>query len=238
MGRMGREIAALCGDMGFTVAAGADVKGGEAAFPLYASLALCTQSADVLLDFSRAGNLPEVLRYATAHSLPCVIGTTGLGEAQRALLRDAAKHIPVCYAENFSPGAHALKQLAVQAGALLPAWDIEIIERHHRGKPDAPGGTAMALYAALSGAQSAPVYGRHAAHAARGRGEIGIHAVRGGTVPGTHEAGFYGQEESLALVHITQSRAVFARGALRAAAFVLKRPAGLYGMEDMMGDAP
>lgn len=232
---MGRQIALLAEDAGFAVAAGVDAREGEADFPLYKSLALCPARADVLVDFSRAAHLPQVLEYALARAMPLVAGTTGLSEKHREALQSAARQIPVFYAENYSPGMHALLALSRKAACLLPGWDIEIIERHHRHKADAPGGTALRLYHAVAGENATMACGRCGAALAREKGEIGVHAVRGGTLAGTHEIGFYGAEETLYLTHAAQSAAVFARGALRAAAFLLARPPGLYGMDDLPG---
>ena len=233
-GRMGHAIAALSAEYGFTVAAGVDVNTAEKTdFPLYSSYALCREEADCLIDFSRPAHLAQTLRYAREHRLPALIGTTGLEDAHERMIHDAAQDIPVLQSVNFSPGIHVLKRLTAQTAAWLKDYDVEIIERHHAGKADAPGGTALMLYDAASQPQTQPVYGRHAALQKRLPQEIALHAVRGGTLCGTHEAGFYGQDEHLLLIHTAESRDVFARGALKAAQWLLKQPSGRYTMDDL-----
>lgn len=233
-GRMGREIAALCREYGFTPAAGIDVKTEEQGdFPLYSSYALCREKADLLIDFSRAAHLAQTLQYAVQNRLPLVIGTTGLDAAHERMIDDAARQIPLLQAANFSLGIHALKALCRKASQLLPDFDIEIIERHHAQKADAPGGTALLLYEAVSTAQTQPVYGRHAALQKRREHEIGLHALRGGTLCGSHEAGYYGSGEHLLLTHVAEDRSIFARGALKGARFLLSQKPGRYTLDDL-----
>lgn len=233
-GRMGRAVAALSAEYGFSVAAGIDVNTADKeAFPLYSSYALCHEKADCLIDFSRPAHLPQTLQYAREHQLPLLVGTTGLESAHDHMLTDAAQHIPVLQSVNFSPGIYVLKRLTAQTAAWLKGYDIEIVERHHANKADAPGGTALLLYKAAAAAQTQPVYGRHTALQRRSPQEIGLHAVRGGTLCGMHEASFYGHDEHLTLVHTAESRDVFARGALKAAKWLLDQPPGRYSMEDL-----
>jgi len=235
-GRMGRKIALLCREYGFEPVAGIDVKTEEQSdFPLYSSYALCREKADLLIDFSRAAHLPQTLRYAAEHRLPLVIGTTGIKDAHERMINSVAQHIPVLQAANFSPGVMALKALCCAAAKYLPDFDIEIIERHHAQKADAPGGTALMLYSAVAPADAQPVYGRQTALQKRSKQEIGLHALRGGTLLGTHEMGFYGPDEHLLLQHTAEDRSVFARGALKAAAWLINQPASRYDIGDVMG---
>ena len=236
MGKMGREVARAAKDNGFEIVAGIDAcASDEAAFPLYADFSgAIREEADVIIDFSRPAALPGLLQYALAHQLPCVLASTGYGEKERALISEAAKTVPVFVSANMSVGIYALKQLIRQAKALLPDADIEIIEKHHRQKEDAPSGTARALVAALTEPDTRVVCGREGLDTKRRAGEIGVHAVRGGTLSGEHEVDFLMNNEMISITHSAQSRAIFAEGALRAARFLLHKPAGLYGMDELM----
>lgn len=232
---MGRQIAALSREYRFTTIAGIDVKTEEQGdFPLYSSYALCHEKADLVIDFSRAAHLPQTLRYALENQLPLVIGTTGLENAHERMIDEAARQIPLLQSANFSLGVQALKVLCQTAAEMLPDFDIEIIERHHAQKADAPGGTAMLLFHAVAQPQSQPVFGRHAALQKRAREEIGLHALRGGTLCGTHEAGFYGPGEHLLLSHIAEDRSIFARGALQCAQWLLHQKPGRYSMDSLI----
>ena len=233
-GRMGREIAALSRAYDFMPTAGIDVKTEEQSdFPLYSSYTLCREQADLLIDFSRAAHLAQTLQYAVKNQLPLVIGTTGLDAAHERMIDNAAGDIPILQEANFSLGIHALKALCRKASELLPDFDIEIIERHHAQKADAPGGTALLLYEAVATPQTQPVYGRHAALQKRSEHEIGLHALRGGTLCGSHEAGFYGCGEHLLLTHVAEDRSIFARGALKGARWLLSQKPGRYTLDDV-----
>ena len=234
-GRMGRLLWELAPQAGFEVVAGIDAeKGAEDARPVYAAFAVCHEQADVLVDFSAPSALPELLAFAISRRLPCVLGATGYTESDHRRMAEAARQVPVLYSSNMSPGMHVLKYLAREAHRLLPQLDVEIVERHHRGKVDAPSGTALALYEAVKGEGTTPVFGRHGVVGPRATGEVGLHAVRGGSLAGEHEVGFYGRGEHLLLTHRAEDRTVLAQGALRAAAFVLQQPAGLYGMDNLL----
>lgn len=232
---MGQQIAALCAQYGFRIAAGIDVNQQEqSGFPLCSSYALCQQTADIVIDFSRAAHLPQTLAFSVDRRLPLVIGTTGLEAAHQRLIDQAAQHIPVLQSANFSLGIQILQKLSHLAAEYLPDFDIEIIERHHAAKADSPGGTALMLYDAVADAASQPVYGRNTALHIRKKQEIGLHAIRGGTLCGTHETGFYGPEEHLLLIHTAESRSVFAHGALKAAKWLIGKPAGRYDLSDIL----
>ena len=166
----------------------------------------------VIVDFSHPDALPVLLE----SGLPLVIGTTGHSAAQQAAIRESARKRPVFVASNFSPGVHALRQAARLVKELLPGWEITLVERHHAQKQDAPGGTAREL-ARDAGLPADRVF-----------------SLRAGTVSGLHELTFYGPEEALTLLHLAESRAVFAHGALRAARWLDRRPPGLYGMDDLL----
>lgn len=193
------------------------------------------EAPDVAIDFSYPGDLADVLASATARGIPLVIGRTGLDEASEAAIAEAARQIAIVRAGNFSPGVTVMQRVAREmAAALGDGYDIEIVETHHRMKLDAPSGTAqMLVHAVDEGGKRPVVYGREGAQAKRGR-EIGVHALRGGTVCGEHTLHFLGDMEALSLTHRAEDRRIFAIGALRAARYVPGRPAGLYTMEDVL----
>lgn len=237
LGRMGYEVARAAKEYGFEIAAGIDASANkDAGFPLYAGFSdQIREEADVIIDFSRASALPGLLSYALEHKLPCVLASTGYGEKEQQLIADAAREIPVFVSANMSVGVYVLKQLIRAAKGLMPQADIEIIEKHHRQKEDSPSGTAAALAAVLTDADTRLVYGRQGLNTKRRSGEIGIHSVRGGTVCGEHEVDFLMDNEVITITHSAQNRGIFASGALRAAGFLLSQPAGLYGMDDLLG---
>lgn len=189
---------------------------------------------DVAIDFSYPGNLDMMLETATRRAFPLVIGTTGLTPAQGEQIRAAGEKIPIVWANNFSTGVTVLCRLARMAANALDGFDIEIVETHHNQKEDAPSGTAKALLAAVDPNGAHPVvHGREGRPGKRGN-EIGMHALRGGTVAGEHSVYFFGNMEEIELRHRADSREIFAAGALRAAAFALKAKPGVYNMEDVL----
>jgi 4-hydroxy-tetrahydrodipicolinate reductase len=246
-GRMGREIcrAALeseeCELAGGTVRPGSDDLGadlGELCGAGRAGVAATEdppQDADVLIDFTT----PEATVGHLAYRKPVVIGTTGLAEDERAEIEAAAGNVPVVLAPNMSVGVNLLVEMVRDLAARLGAgYDIELVEAHHRGKRDAPSGTALLLARAAAEGRNrrledVAVYGRHGV-APRGEGEIGIHAVRGGAVVGEHRLTFYSEGEEVEVTHRARSRRTFATGALRAAAFAAQAEPGLYTMQDVL----
>ena len=193
--------------------------------------------ADVIIDFSYPGNLEGILERAVQDDCAVVIGTTGYSEAQLEQIREASKTLRIMYSSNYSVGVAVLKRaVALVASALKDSFDIEIVETHHNQKADAPSGTAKMLLNAVDPDGSfRRVYGREGMPGARGH-EIGIHALRGGSVAGEHSVFFFGPDESLEFRHSAASRKIFAMGALRAARYVAGRPAGLYCMDDVLGE--
>jgi 4-hydroxy-tetrahydrodipicolinate reductase len=197
--------------------------------------------AQVVVDFSAPEATAEVLRAAAQHGVACVVGTTGLTVEARAALEDAVRVVPVVAAPNMSVGVQVLGHVLREALRLLgPGFDVEIIEAHHRQKVDAPSGTALRLaeiaaQALGTSVEQAGRHGRQGNTGVRGPSEIGLHAVRGGDIVGDHTVLLAGNGERLEFVHRTHSRAVFAAGALRAARWVVGKPAGRYGMGDVLG---
>ena len=238
LGRMGRAVTELAAARGHEVVAGIDVAAGAAAYPVFSDWA-SVPAADAVVDFSNPAALAAELEYATAHGLPLVLCTTGLSAEQMAAVQDAATRIPVFFSSNMSLGVAVLSALTKKAAAVLgDTFDIEIVEMHHNQKLDAPSGTALMLAdAAKAGLSFEPeyTYDRHTRRQKRDKKEIGIAALRGGTVVGEHSVYFAGEQEVITLSHSAGSRSVFAAGALTAAAFLQGKPAGMYSMEDIIG---
>lgn len=246
-GRMGRAVAeAAAGSDGkFAVIAGIDVTAPSAAspFPVYTSPAEFPERAEVIVDFSHHSALPGLLEYAVRTKTPAVIATTGHTDEETSLMRDAAGHIPVFFSRNMSLGVNLLIELCRKAELTLgEGFDVEIIEKHHNQKLDAPSGTALMIADAVKEAASQGgngereyIYDRHTVRQKRDPKEIGIHSVRGGNIVGEHEVLFAGKNEIITISHSATSREVFATGALRAAEFLVGKPAGLYSMADIVG---
>ena len=191
---------------------------------------------DVAIDFSTKGALPDVLSYCTENGVPLVMGTTGHDAKDLENIHDASKKIPIFHSGNFSLGVYILKEAVKEVSRLLGEdADIEIIEKHHRKKKDAPSGTALMLHDAIEDGSGDHklVYGRSGA-SMRSPGEIGMHAVRGGTIVGEHTVLFALDHEVLEFTHKGESRRLFGKGALKAADFIVNKAPGLYGMDDMM----
>lgn len=194
------------------------------------------ERADVLVDFSGPTALPAILAFGRRTGTPLVIATTGYSPDALALINETARAVPVFYSANLSVGVYVLAELSKLAAQLLgETADIEIIEKHHNRKKDAPSGTAALLANALETvrAEGGRVYGRHGL-SPRVPGEIGIHSVRGGTIVGEHTVLFAMADETLEVTHRGESRRLFAAGALKAAQFMKDRQPGLYGMAELM----
>ena len=239
-GRMGSTCARIFAEAGETLVFFVDPREGAApeAVPRFASPAdvPAALTCDCMVDFSSPAALGGLLAFAAARHCPTVLATTGYTTADLAAIGAAAADAPLFVSRNMSLGAGLLEQLSERlAHALCPAFDVEIVETHHRDKRDAPSGTALSLADAVrrGGGGDRYVYDRRA-RGARTAGEIGIHALRGGSVTGMHEVHFLGQGEQLTLTHIAEDRALFARGALAAARFLVGKPPGHYGMRDLV----
>ncbi len=237
-GRMGRQVALFCRQNNIPVRAGIDLKQeADFPFPICPSFdSLNADPKDLVIDFSLPGNLEALLDYCVSNQVPCVLATTGYDEAALDKIRRASNVIPIFQSANMSLGIHVLKLLSGMAARMLRDFDIEIVEKHHNQKMDAPSGTALLLYNAVRQEDSYPVYNRHDVYQKRDKKEIGIVSVRGGTVPGVHEVGFYGPSEVVELTHSAQDRAVFAAGAVKAALWLdgKRNEPGLYSMDDML----
>lgn len=207
-------------------------------FPVYTSFDDAKEDCDVIIDFSHPSSFATNLTFALEHKKPIVICTTGLSPEQKKSMEDAAKSIPVFFSANMSLGVNLIIELAKKATEVLAeSFDIEIIEKHHNQKIDAPSGTALAIADAINEV-SVPsneyIYDRHNSRKKRGKNEIGIHALRGGTIVGEHEVIFAGQDEIIEIKHTAMSREIFASGAIRAAIFMAGKPSGMYSMNDII----
>ena len=241
-GRMGRAISEKAEKSdAVKIAAGIDINNFcENPYPVFTDIEKCDVGADVIVDFSHPSAFAGVLAFAKRRRLPLIVATTGLSDSQKEELFAAKSEIPVFYSANMSLGINLLINLCKKTAAVLDGkFDIEIVEKHHRTKLDAPSGTALALADGISEVlKNSPeyVYDRHSVRRVRSRDEIGIHSVRGGSIVGEHEVIFAGADEIISLSHSALSRDVFAEGALAAAEFMKGKPAGLYSMNELIGE--
>ncbi len=240
-GHMGRVVADICAnDSDVEVAAGIDLLPQPMeGFPVFSTPAACNVEADAVVDFSHPAALGPLLDFCVGRRLPVVLATTGYSEEQLAQIGQAAKSVPIFRSANMSLGINVLADLIRRAASLLGEdFDVEIEERHHRRKLDAPSGTALMLADAAAGAlpyEAEYVYDRHSVRKPRDRREIGISSLRGGTIVGDHTVVFAGRDEVIELTHRAASREVFAAGAVKAAKFLAgtEKP-GLYDMSHLI----
>ncbi len=235
-GRMGRVVESICeADPDVSVVAGFDVSLESRAFPVFVSPANFTGEADAVIDFSSPAALDGLLAFALERKVPLVLATTGYSDEQLTQIDEASKRIPIFRSANMSLGINVLLELVKKAAAVLgDSYDIEIVEKHHNRKVDAPSGTALMIAdAAASALNFKPeyVYERHSVRQSRDKKEIGISAVRGGTIVGIHEIMFAGRDEIIEIKHTAMSREIFANGAVKAAKFLagMSKP-GMYDM--------
>lgn len=240
-GHMGQVISGLVeNDPDAEIVAGIDISDqGKNAFPVFTDIHACQVEADAIIDFSSAKAVDSVLDYSAERGIPVVLCTTGLSEEQLARVEETAKKVAVLKSANMSLGINTLLKLIQDAAKVLAAagFDMEIVERHHRLKVDAPSGTALALADSLNEAmdnQYHYVYDRSQKREKRDDKEIGLCAVRGGTIVGEHEVIFAGPDEVIEFKHTAHSKTVFGKGAVEAAKFLAGKPAGRYDMSDVI----
>ena len=240
-GRMGQAITRLAKEnIELTIVAGVDPFDGVANdYPVFKSIEECNVEADVVIDFASAKAVDSLLTYCLDKKLPVVLCTTGLSEEQLTKVKEASKEIAVLKSANMSLGVNLLIKLLKESAPVLgnAGFDIEIVEQHHKMKKDAPSGTALALADAINESMDnrySYVYDRSPRSEARRENEIGISSVRGGTIVGIHDVIFAGEDEVITLNHTAYSRAIFAKGALSAAAFIAGKEAGYYDMQDVI----
>lgn len=241
-GRVGRMITDLiAADEGMNIVAGVDkYTAVPNNYPVYENISDCTQDADVIIDFSNSSAVDALLEYAVSRNVPVVLCTTGLSDEQLKKVDEASKKIAILRSANMSMGVNLLLKLIKENAAVLSnaGFDIEIVEKHHRHKLDSPSGTAIALADAANealGGEFEYVYDRTGRRMERPVKEIGISAVRGGSIVGDHDVIFAGTDEVITLSHTAYSRNVFAKGAIAAAAFLAGKEAGMYSMSDVIG---
>ena len=208
-------------------------------YPVYQSFTQCNVRADVIIDFSAPVNLEEMLDFAMSREIGIVLCTTGFSKEQLVLIDQASTQIPILRSANMSMGINLITKLLQDATAILAdaGFDIEIVERHHNKKVDAPSGTALALADAMNEVlnnEYSYQYDRSSERVPRSKKEIGISAVRGGTIVGEHEIIFAGTDEVIEIKHVAYSKAIFAKGAVQAAKFLPGKMAGMYKMSDLM----
>ena len=245
-GKMGQVVAEIVTTAFYDracVSYGIDVNASDdGAFPVYAGAKnIPTEAqADVIIDFSNPVALPGLIEFAIERKTALVVATTGLSKEDEQLMQDAAKKIPLFWSANMSLGICLIKELAKKAAAFLgEGYDIEIVEKHHNRKLDAPSGTALAIADAINESEEDKFnyeYDRHSKRAKRKPNEIGISSVRGGNIVGDHEVIFAGQNEVIEITHKAMSRSLFADGAVKAAFFLKDKPAGFYDMSCMLAE--
>ena len=242
-GKMGQTISGLiAADEEVEIVAGVDAYDeGKNPYPVFNAIGECNVAADAIIDFSAAPAVDALLEYCVQKQVPCVLCTTGLTEEQLAKVREASKKVAILKSANMSLGINMLLKLLKEATSILaPAgFDIEIVEKHHNLKVDAPSGTALALADSVNEELDNTykyVYDRSQVREKRTRREIGISAVRGGTIVGDHDVIFAGADEVVTFSHRAYSKAVFGKGAVQAAKFLAGKPAGMYDMSDVIGN--
>lgn len=240
-GKMGQTISGLiASDEEIEIVAGVDAYDeGRNSYPVFHTIAECNVLADAVIDFSAAPAVDGLIEYCVEKKVPCVLCTTGLSEAQLAKVKEASDKVAILKSANMSLGINMLLKLLKDAADILaPAgFDIEIVEKHHNQKVDAPSGTALALADSINEELDNEynyVYDRSQVREKRAQKEIGISAVRGGTIVGDHDVIFAGADEVITFSHRAYSKAVFGKGAIQAAKFLAGKPAGLYDMSDVI----
>ena len=238
LGKMGKVITNIVDNRDdCEIVCGIDINEGEASYPIFSDISKVDIEADCIIDFSHPSALSGVLEFAKQNKIAAVIATTGLSAEQTEEIKAASEIIPVFFSFNMSLGVNLLLELAKKAATVLEGFDIEIIEKHHNQKIDAPSGTAVMLAEGINEAKNNSMlyeYDRHSKRQKRTDNEIGIHAVRGGTIVGEHDVMFCGRDEIITLSHSARSKEIFAVGAVNAALFVADKPHGLYNMGDIV----
>lgn len=239
-GKMGQVLSKIISaEKYMKVVAGIDrsIHKEDNSYPVYGDIKECNEEADVIIDFSHVSNLQKVLELSLCSKTSLIIATTGLSEKDYISIEEASKQIPILCSANMSLGINALKSALKEISPVLGEdFDIEIIEKHHNKKVDAPSGTAYLLANVINesmGNSKSFIYGREGGNAKRQVNEIGIHAIRGGTIPGEHTVLFAGMDEVIEIKHTALSKNIFAMGAVKAARFIVKARPGLYDMKDI-----
>lgn len=240
-GKMGKAIAACVENRtDCEIVAGVDLVNDELSFPVFKTFNEINVKGDVIIDFSHPSVLSGLLKYAKSNKIPAVIATTGLNEEQINSIKEASNEVALFFSANMSIGVSLISELAKKAAKVLQGnFDIEIVEAHHNQKIDAPSGTALMLADSISDVlNEKPVYefDRHSKRMKRTKNEIGIHAVRGGTIVGEHEIIFAGPDEVIKISHSAYSKQLFATGSVNAGLFLVGKEPGFYSMKDLVNE--
>ncbi len=237
-GRMGQEVlkqVKISDD--FEVCCGVDkFSNNDTNFPIYTDVNLIKETPDVIIDFSVPEASMNILEFAKAKNIPTVIATTGFSDEELSIINQYSKELPIFRSGNMSYEINIMSEIVARLATQLKDSDIEIVETHHRNKIDSPSGTALILADSIDDALNNEMiyqYNRHGVRQKRPDKEIGIHSIRGGTEVGKHTVLFLGDNETLEITHTATSRSIFAKGALKAAGFLVNQQAGLYNMKDL-----
>jgi 4-hydroxy-tetrahydrodipicolinate reductase len=206
-------------------------------YPVYQDIREVNEEVDVIIDFSSPDFLEDILRYSKENHTGLVLATTGFSEEQEQAIEEASEELPIVYSRNMSLGVNVLEIITKQLASMLSDFDIEIVERHHRYKKDSPSGTALMLYEAANEGREGELQsltGRTGDYEERPNSEVGLSAVRGGTIVGEHTVIYAGEDEVIEIKHSAQSKKIFANGARQAARFVSSQTDGLYTMDDVL----
>ncbi|MGI6072238.1 MAG: 4-hydroxy-tetrahydrodipicolinate reductase [Lachnospiraceae bacterium] len=244
LGHMGREVEALCrtGYRGAQLACGVDISAAKTAeelngVPCVQSFENAVTDIDCVIDFSHHSGTEALLKFTVRNNISLVLATTGQTDEERAMIIEASSKIPLFFASNYSLGIALLIELAKKTAAAMPDAEIEIIEKHHNRKIDAPSGTALTLANELKTVRKdANIVTGRSGYGKRSPDDIGIHAIRMGNIVGEHEVIIGTRNQTITLKHEAHSRALFAEGALAAAQFLMNKGSGLYDMKDLVGD--
>ena len=236
-GSMGKVLTKCANeDSELEIVCGASKDDLDVPFKTYQKMSDVEELADVIIDFSHHSTIEDTLSYAIKTKTPIVIATTGFNDEELTKIKKASNIIPIFHSSNMSLGVNVLVKLVKEAAKSLNGFDIEIIEKHHNKKLDAPSGTAVMIANGVKEVlpDSEYIYGRHGRSDKRSSNEIGIHAIRGGTIVGEHTTIFAGHDEVVEIKHSAQSKDIFAKGAIAAAKFLVKQEAGYYNMNNML----
>jgi len=238
-GKMGQEVLNQVNlNNNFNAICGTDVQNGEIqGIKVYANPNEITEKVDVIIDFSIPRASLNILEYANNNNIPVVIATTGFSDDDLNVIKNYSKTLPVFKSANMSYEINLMADLVANLATKLKDSDIEIVDTHHNRKIDSPSGTALILADSINNALDNSMeyeYNRHSKKEKRSKNEIGIHSIRGGTEVGKHTVYFFGDNESFEITHTVTSRSIFAKGALKAAEFIINKPNGLYNMKDLI----
>lgn len=241
-GQMGRVIVDQVKEMeNYEIVAGMDRSNNQGyEFPVFEDISEFKGEADVIIDFSNPSTLPKLLKYSKETKTPLILASTGFSDEEVKSIKEASSETAIFYSGNMSLGINVLLSLVKKAASALEGFDIEVIEKHHNKKVDAPSGTAFMIAEAINdelNGEKEYVYGRQGNDTKRKPEEIGIHAIRGGSIVGEHSVIFAGVDEILEVKHTAMSKKIFAVGSINAAKFLVGKKSGLYNMDDLFKDS-